>query len=64
MVLLGMNYDLSLYMNVEQFWTGEMDNLEAPRLIEELTKQIFSSGFSAVRARAMETATWWHYSGW
>ena len=51
-------------MNVEQFWTGEMDNLEAPRLIEELTKQIFSSGFSAVRARAMETATWWHYSGW
>ena len=27
------------------------------RLIEELTKQIFSSGFSAVRSRAMETAT-------
>ena len=26
------------------------------RLIEELTKQIFSSGFSAVRSRAMETA--------
>ena len=32
------------------------------RLIEELTKQIFSSGFSAVRSRAMETATrqYWH----
>ena len=34
------------------------------RLIEELTKQIFSSGFSAVRSRAMETATWQENSPW
>ena len=39
---------------------GRYGNLQLhllTRLIEELTKQIFSSGFSAVRSRAMETAT-------